>query len=146
MSCFRRSITFASVVLALLLSPYVGEAQYSNGGEGPFDPVQLVGFQPTEILASDAELQPSRSRTDTSRLIVEAPSVCAGEDAFPNDLAGRALRRLACPDGFWVDGDCPEGDICAIWCSLKGTSTACFFLGGSLICVEVCNYGDCGLS
>jgi len=146
MSCFRRSVTFASVVVALLLSPYVGEAQYPSDGEGRLEPGQLVGLQPSEMLGSDFEPQPSSSRTGNSRPIMEAPSVCAGGDTFPSDLAGSALRRLACPDGFWVDGECPEGDICATWCSLKGTSTVCFFLGGSLICVAVCDYGDCGLS
>ena len=146
MFCSRRSFTFASVVLTLLLSPYVVEAQGPNAGEHLLDPVQVVTSPPWEMLGSDSGAQTSSSGTGTSPSVVEAPLVCAGDDALPNDLAGRALRRLACADGFYVDSDCPEGELCVTWCSLKATITFCSVVNGERHCQTWCYYGDCGLS
>ncbi len=120
MSRFKKLQGFVPLVLPLLLvlGTPIGAAQSA--------PSDAVSNPVTETAASTVG------------------ELCVGYANPSGDLAAHTVQ-LGCASGFFVDDyNCPEGDLCATWCSLKGAVEVCLETGSHTYCEVVCFYGDCG--
>lgn len=141
---YTKSFVFLTLLgsVAMLAFPSAGAAQ----NDPPSDVVaRALGKIPQAAI--ETNISDPRRRANVKMPAIPE-DICGDYANLPTDLAGRTLRALKamhCAEGIWDDGGlCPDGDICAIWCTLKSSHTMCINLGIVSFCWQHCHYGDCG--